>query len=311
MLENRDYAIQIHQLSKNYGDKTVVDKLELSVEKGELYSILGPNGAGKTTTIRMLCGLLAPTSGTAFIMGHDIRTELSAVKEVINVSPQETAIGRHLTVRENLLLMGEVYNLSRPEARRRADEMLEAVGLTDRANDISRKLSGGMQRRLSIAMALVSDPQVLFLDEPTLGLDPQARRSLWGKIRSLKGKKTIVLTTHYLEEADALSDRIAIVDRGQTVALGTSAELKRQFSDKQVLTVRVHHAVPAHLEELKKLRYDVTVSDCCIEIGGTDLDYNAILYAILKAGIKIEGISTKETTLDDVFLKLTGEGDVQ
>ncbi len=219
-------AVQAFKLTKKFDSLVAVNGIDLEINKGELFSLLGPNGAGKTTTIRMLCCLLKPTRGTASILGHDIVKTPFAVKEVIGVSPQDTILSERLNCWENLALIGKVYGLSSDTVERRSKELLETMELMERAKDQVRKFSGGMKRRLSIAMALVSDPQVLFLDEPTLGLDPQARRTIWEYIAGFKGKKTILLTTHYMEEADFLSDRIGIIDEGNVVALGTSQELK-------------------------------------------------------------------------------------
>lgn len=219
-------AIRIEKLTRCFGKRTAVDSLELTVAQGELFALLGQNGAGKTTTIRMLCGLLAPTSGDAQLMGKSIITRTDEVKQLINVSPQETAVAAKLTVRENLEFIAEVYGFRGKEARAKAEEMMEAFSLTDRAKDRAKSLSGGMQRRLSIAMALISEPQILFLDEPTLGLDVRARRELWKHIEQLKGSMTVILTTHYLEEAEALADRIGIMSAGKLTALGTSDEIK-------------------------------------------------------------------------------------
>ena len=219
-------AIELKGLTKRFGARTAVDALSLSIGQGEFFSLLGQNGAGKTTTIRMLSGLSLPTEGSADILGHDVVREADAAKALTNVSPQETAVAPRLSVRENIVLIARLYGMGEAEAEKRADALLHDFSLTDRAKDRAGKLSGGMQRRLSIAMALVSDPKVLFLDEPTLGLDVRARRDLWKHIQALKGKVTVVLTTHYLEEADALSDRIAVMDKGRLKALGTAAELE-------------------------------------------------------------------------------------
>jgi len=221
-------AIAAQHLTRRFGNRTAVDDLDLVIRKGELFALLGQNGAGKTTTIKMLCCLLPPTSGDAVLLGDSIVANPSAVKEKLNVSPQETAVAPNLTVRENLVLMAQVYGSNSRAARTRAEEMLQAFGLTERADDRARTLSGGMQRRLSIAMALISNPEILFLDEPTLGLDVRARRDLWNVVRTLKGRITIILTTHYLEEAEALADRIGIMHAGRLRALGTAAELKAQ-----------------------------------------------------------------------------------
>ena len=201
-------AVQTFKLTKQFDSLVAVNAVDLEIKKGELFSFLGPNGAGKTTTIRMLCCLLKPTRGSASILGYDVVKTPFAVKRLIGVSPQETILSERLNCWENLALIGKVHSLSSNQVRRRSQELLETMGLMERARDQVRKFSGGMKSRLSIAMALIPDPQVLFLDEPTLGLDPQARRAIWDYIAGLKGKKTILLTTHYMEEADALSDRI-------------------------------------------------------------------------------------------------------
>ncbi|MBB4825042.1 ABC-2 type transport system ATP-binding protein [Sporosarcina luteola] len=219
-------AIEMHHLFKQYGDKRVIQDVTVSIEKGELFSLLGVNGAGKSTLIKMLSGLLRPTSGRAVILGYDVVKETDHVKEVIAVSPQETAIAPNLTVYESLELMAGVHGFSKRERQRKVADMLQAFSLTPYAKQRSKTLSGGWKRRLSIAMALISEPEILFLDEPTLGLDILARRELWNVISGLKGKVTIILTTHYLEEAESLSDRICILKSGEVKALGTVEELK-------------------------------------------------------------------------------------
>ncbi len=219
-------AIKTSGLVKRYKDKTAVNGLDLTVHKGELYALLGVNGAGKSTTIKMLSCLTRPTSGDAEIMGHSIVTQADAVKAVINVSPQETAVAAKLSVRENLEFIARIYGADKANARKKADRMIEQLSMEDIVSSKAAALSGGWQRRLSIAMALITDPQVLFLDEPTLGLDVLARRELWSLIEKLKGKMTVILTTHYLEEAESLSDRIGIMARGVLKAEGTAAELK-------------------------------------------------------------------------------------
>jgi ABC-2 type transport system ATP-binding protein len=221
-------AIEIRDLTKVYKDRTAVDHLNLTIKEGELFALLGPNGAGKTTTIRMLSCLALPTGGDALLCGQSVVGNPSGVRAVINVSPQETAVAQKLSVRENLELIAEIYGMNRREAVEMAEKMLRDFALSDRARDRAKKLSGGMQRRLSIAMALISNPRVLFLDEPTLGLDVRARRDLWKHVEALKGKMTIILTTHYLEEAEALSDRIGIMNGGRLVALGTAEEIVRE-----------------------------------------------------------------------------------
>lgn len=215
-------AIQILGLSKEYGRRRVVDALELTVPAGELFALLGVNGAGKSTTIKMLSCITVPTQGDARIMGRSVRTDSHRAKEILAVSPQETAIAPNLTVRENLELMAGIY----AQPKERVAEVTARLGLEEWAGRRARTLSGGWQRRLSIAMALVSRPEVLLLDEPTLGLDVLARRELWSVIRGFKGHTAIILTTHYLEEAESLADRIGIMVSGRLRAVGTAEELK-------------------------------------------------------------------------------------
>ena len=219
-------AICIENLTKKYKDITAVDNLSLTIEKGELFSLLGVNGAGKTTTIKMLCGLTAPTSGDAFLQGRSICKETAAVKSLIAVSPQETAVARGLTVLENLELICGVHGFSKEKCSAKIAEVNRLLGLDEALPRKAGKLSGGWQRRLSIAMALISEPEILFLDEPTLGLDVLARSDLWDVIRALKGRVTIILTTHYMEEAEALSDRMAIMAHGKLLICGTLDEIK-------------------------------------------------------------------------------------
>lgn len=221
-------AIDIRSLTKRFGDHTAVDGLTLSIEEGELVSLLGVNGAGKTTTIKMLTGLLPPDGGDAFLLGSSIVTEPGTMKAWTAVSPQESAVAPNLTVEENLHLMGGIYGMEKAYALEKIPEAMAALGLDEVAKKRAKTLSGGWQRRLSIAMALVTDPRILFLDEPTLGLDVLARRELWAVIKSLKGKVTTVLTTHYMEEAEALSDRIAVMAKGKLRAMGTAEELIAQ-----------------------------------------------------------------------------------
>lgn len=226
-------AIKIQQLTKNYKDLVAVDHLDLAVKEGELFSLLGVNGAGKTTTIKMLSCLTKPQSGDAFLGGESIVTSPKKVKEIIGVSPQETAVAPKLTVKENLELMCGVHNFSKEKKVEKVKELLDQFDLNGVVNKKAGKLSGGWQRRLSIAMALISEPKILFLDEPTLGLDVIARSELWDTINQLKGKITIILTTHYMEEAEALSDHIGIMKNGKLLALGTVDELKKQTNQEK------------------------------------------------------------------------------
>lgn len=218
-------AIQTKELTRRYGEKTAVDALDLTVKQGELFALLGVNGAGKTTTVKMLSGLLAPTSGDAEILDYSLVSQTQEVKSRINLSPQETAVAPKLTARENLELIAGIYGSTRKEAKEKAAAMLEEFHMQEVAGQRAGTLSGGWQRRLSIAMALISQPQILFLDEPTLGLDVLARRELWNIIEKLKGRVTVILTTHYMEEAASLADRVAILAHGRLRLCGTVQEI--------------------------------------------------------------------------------------
>lgn len=236
-------AIKTVNLVKKYKDLTAVDNLNLTIEQGELFSLLGVNGAGKTTTIKMLSCLTKPTSGDAFLNGCSVLSDASKVKSIIGVSPQETAVAPNLSVKENLEFMCGIHGFSKEKRKEKINDISEQFGLNDILTKRAEKLSGGWQRRVSIAMALISEPKILFLDEPTLGLDVLARSDLWDTIRALKGKVTIILTTHYMEEAQALSDRIGIMKDGKLLELGTADELKEKagtdkFEDAFVTIVK-------------------------------------------------------------------------
>lgn len=218
-------AIQTINLTKKYKGKIAVNSLNLTIEQGELFALLGLNGAGKTTTIKMLSCLTKPTNGDAIILGNSIISNPIKVKELINVSPQETAIAPNLTVRENLEFIAGIYGSDKKQSKQKAEDIISSFELSSITEEKAKTLSGGWQRRLSIAMALISEPQILFLDEPTLGLDVVARRELWSVIKRLKSKITIILTTHYLEEAESLADRIGIMAKGELKSTGTPNEL--------------------------------------------------------------------------------------
>ena len=218
--------IKTVELIKKYKNATAVEKLNLGIQRGELFSLLGVNGAGKTTTIKMLTCITKPTDGDAFVGGFNVTKQPEQVKRLIGVSPQETAVAPNLSVKENLELICGIHGFSKEKTNAKIEELSEQFGLDYALNRRSGKLSGGMQRRVSIAMALISEPEILFLDEPTLGLDVIARHELWDMIRSLKGKVTVILTTHYMEEAESLSDRIGIMKDGSLLAVGTAEELK-------------------------------------------------------------------------------------
>lgn len=227
-------ALEIKELKKEYGSKAAVNKITFDVEEDTLFALLGVNGAGKTTTIKMLTGLANPTSGDAMIFGHSIVKEKDLVKTFVNLSPQETSIAPNLSVRENLEFMAGIYGMDKEKTARKTQEMIEMFSLKEVEKDKAKTLSGGWQRKVSIAMALITEPKLLFLDEPTLGLDVLARRELWNVIEKLKKEVTIVLTTHYMEEVEALADKIAIMVSGEVKAIGTLNELIEQTGTKNL-----------------------------------------------------------------------------
>ena len=300
-------AIETVGLARSFGEFVAVDGVDLAVDRGELFSLLGPNGAGKTTTLRMLSCLLRPTAGTARILGHDIREDPLAVKRVIAISPQETAIAEHLNAWENLALMAGVHGLDKAVTKRRSDELIETMALTERGREKAKHYSGGMQRRLSIAMALITEPQVVFLDEPTIGLDPQSRRGMWEYIEGLKGSTTIILTTHYLEEADALADRIAIVDTGRVIALGTPSELKASSKVGRATVVEAPSLSDDAYAALHTRYPTAHRADGTVEIDGDDVDVFDVTDCLRPFDVHLTGVYRRHVTLDDVFLELTGK----
>ena len=307
-MKNNDItAIQTLNLTRVFGSLIAVDNINLEIKKGELFAFLGPNGAGKTTTINMLCCLLKPTSGTATVMGYDINKAPYKVKQVLGISPQETTLSEHLNSMENLALVGHLHRIDPKKIKVWSALMLETMGLTDRAKDQVRKFSGGMKRRLSIAMALIHNPQIIFLDEPTLGLDPQARRAVWEYIARLKGDKTILLTTHYMEEADFLADRIGIIDEGKIAALGTSLELKTAAIDTHTMVVYAWNLTQKVIMELRNQYDKVEISNGTITISGKKLDFKKVVNRLHAAGTAIRSAYIKEPTLEDVYLKITGK----
>ena len=222
------FTIETKNLTKKYGEFIAVNDINISIGQGELFALLGVNGAGKTTTIKMLSCLISPTSGDALLLNDSIVSNSQSVKQKINVSPQETAIAPNLNVQENLVMISGIYGIRKNEIPGKVSKIIEAFSLEESSTKKAKTLSGGLQRRLSVAMALITEPEILFLDEPTLGLDVLARRELWAIIKKIKGKTTIILTTHYLEEVEALSDRVAIMHKGKIKAIGTVDELLKK-----------------------------------------------------------------------------------
>lgn len=302
-------AIRTHGLTKSYGRLTALDSFDLVVEQGSIFGLLGPNGAGKTTLIRILTTLMGQSSGEAYIQGMDTRGQGREIRALIGVVSQENSLDRYLTAQENLELHARLHAMPASRFRPRIDELLELMGLRERRHDFPDTFSGGMQRRLVVARALLNEPRVLFLDEPTTGLDPQSRRAVWEYVRSLAGSMTIFLTTHYLEEAEHLCDRIAIMDHGRMIAQGTTAELKERLSGGTVYEIEFEQQVERHAELLGKMA-------CVLELGVAGrmvhvrLESWECLSELVSAlhGAPVRRISLKERTLEDVFISLTGAG---
>lgn len=301
-------AIITHSLSKQYGDLKALDDFDLDVRQGSIFGLLGPNGAGKTTLIRILTTLMRQSSGEAFVDGLDTRSQGREIRRLIGVVPQENSLDRYLTARENLELHGRLHGMDSRLCRRRVDELLELMGLAARQKDFPDTFSGGMQRRLVVARALLHQPRVLFLDEPTTGLDPQSRRAVWDYVRSIAGgSMTIFLTTHYLEEAEQLCGRIAIMDHGRLIAQGTTQELKERLTGGTVYEIEFGEDTERYLALLKEMACvrNVAVSGRTIQVG---LERWECLSEVVSAlnGAPVRRISLRERTLEDVFITLTG-----
>lgn len=305
------YAVIVKQLKKSYGKTEVLKGINLSVERGTMLALLGPNGAGKTTTVRTLSTLLKYDSGTVVVEGHDVAKEPDAVRNSIGLTGQSAAVDELLTGRENLIMMGELYRLTRKSARARANELLERFDLVEAANRPLKTYSGGMRRRLDLAVSLIATPPIIFLDEPTTGLDPRSRLAMWDIINELKKEgTTILLTTQYLEEADQLADRIVVIDDGKVIAEGTAKELKAKIgNDRLELTFATGKAYQTAKNELGKTLVDSSEKEKTVTvlIKDTDKDVAATLGRIHQAGIKIEAMAIYKPTLDDVFLSVTGK----
>ncbi|WP_129113720.1 ATP-binding cassette domain-containing protein [Halegenticoccus tardaugens] len=306
-----DLAIETNDIKKSFGDTRAVDGVDLRIPRGTVYGLLGPNGAGKTTTIRILTTLLRPDAGTATILGHDVVQDAAEVRAKVSLTGQYASVDEDLTGRENLVLVGRLLGFSWRDAKKRADELLTAFGLEDAAARQVRTYSGGMRRRLDIAASLVVTPAVLFLDEPTTGLDPRSRNQVWAIIRAIAAEgTTVLLTTQYLDEADRLADRLAVIDNGRVIAEGTSRELKATVGAS---TLHIRLQDPEHREEAETVlqnHLDVAVHD------GPDRDalsasiphdqeVAAVLTALADADIRVAEFSLGQASLDEVFLALT------
>jgi ABC-2 type transport system ATP-binding protein len=299
--------IEVHELVKSFGELQALGGVSFTVNEGEIFGLLGPNGAGKTTTISIISGLLNPDSGTVRVAGMDIRTDGRRVRRMLGVVPQEIALYDELSGRENLRFWGGLYGLAGASLGAEADRVLELVGLGERAKDPVREYSGGMKRRLNLAVGLIHRPRVILLDEPTLGIDPQARLNILDIIRSgVSGGMTVIYTTHYLEEAEKLCDRIAIIDRGRILAQGTLAELVRLAGEGNLVTIEGEFSS----ERMSPLLAGSTVehlADNALRITVTDqAELSRTLGRIFSAGVHVEEVSIREPSLEGVFIKLTG-----
>jgi len=299
--------IEIKEVRKSFGDLEAVAGLSFEVEKGEIFGLLGPNGAGKTTTISMISGLLKPDSGSIRVAGMDIGGSNRKVSEVMGIVPQEIALYDELSGRENLHFWGSLYGLSGRGLRDSAERILKLVGLTERADDPVREYSGGMKRRINLGAGLIHDPDLILLDEPTLGIDPQARNNILGIIRDeVSGGKTVIYTTHYLEEAESLCDRIAIIDSGSIHAEGTLRELTEMAGEEDLVTISGDFSAAEGEEILENVRID-QIEDNYVRFFVPEKERTGrLLNRFLRGGFHIENVSISEPSLESVFLRITG-----
>jgi ABC-2 type transport system ATP-binding protein len=308
---NNTIAIEVKNLRKAFGEIHAVAGVNFEVKKGEIFSLLGPNGAGKTTTLSMLSCLLHPDEGDAVVLGHSIRKDAMGVKSVLGVVPQEIALYEDLSARENLIFWGKMYGLRGSTLNTRVDEVLEVIGLTDRARHRVGKYSGGMKRRVNIGVALLHKPRVIYMDEPTVGIDPQSRRSILDSVVALKDQgMTVLYTTHYMEEAQELSDHIAIMDHGKIIASGTNAELIRIVGEMHRITLTINTESAQVIEAWKATQ---GVKQVNAEDGTLTLladDSNRVLPRLFETAsvknVRITSVAVQEPNLEAVFLHLTG-----
>jgi ABC-2 type transport system ATP-binding protein len=305
--------LEVKDLVKQYGDFTAVKGISFDIKEGEIFSLLGPNGAGKTTTISILSTLYTPTSGDATIGGHSITKEPMAVKQVIGIVPQEIALYEDLTARENLIFWGQMYGLSGKALNNRVDEVLKQIGLADKAKNRVKTYSGGMKRRVNIGVGLLHQPRLLFMDEPTVGIDPQSRRAILDTVKDLNRQgMTVLYTTHYMEEAQELSDRVGIIDHGELIALGTQKELTQQVGETETLILHLGEnddaqALAQSLNGVKDI-LDASVSNQEVSVVAHEAE-DVLAAVVTKAnerGIRIRSIDIREPNLEAVFLHLTG-----
>jgi len=305
--------LEVQDLVKQYGDFTAVKGISFDIKEGEIFSLLGPNGAGKTTTISMLSTLYTPTSGDATIGGHSVTKDPMAVKQMIGVVPQDIALYEDLTARENLIFWGQMYGLSGKSLNSRVDEVLEQIGLIDKAKNRVKTYSGGMKRRVNIGVGLLHKPRLLFMDEPTVGIDPQSRRAILDTVKDLnKQGMTVLYTTHYMEEAQELSNRVGIIDYGELIALGTQDELTTQVGQTDTLILHVGEnddpeALAQSLKGMNGVQYaEVTGNSVAIVTSSAEEILAAVVTKANERGIKIRSMDIREPNLEAVFLHLTG-----
>ena len=306
---SEEYAVEIEGLTKTFGTQTAVDNVSFNIKRGEVFGLLGPNGAGKTTTLRMMTTLLKPTSGTIQIFGHDVKKEPQVVRSLFGLTGQYASVDEDISARENLMIFSRLNGLSRREAKERTEELLNEFSLVASADKAISNFSGGMRRRLDLAVSLISRPALIFLDEPTTGLDPRTRTQMWDTIRELVAEgSTIVLTTQYLEEADELADRIALIDHGKLVSLGTPAELKAQVGGAKL---RLEMTDAQQAEQAKRivtyaLHEEVKVANNTITAPLRDTNQVAgILSQLTVAGLTMTNMAVEQPSMDDVFFALT------
>jgi ABC-2 type transport system ATP-binding protein len=314
-LKHNDIAINVEGISKRFGQLQAVDNVSFTVQKGEIFGLLGPNGAGKSTLIRMLTTLVPPTGGTAMVAGHDINRDPNAVRSSIGVIPQNMTSDPELTCAENIGIHARLFGITGAPRRQRTEELLAAVGLSDRANALAATLSGGMRRRLEIARGMVHNPQILFLDEPTTGLDPVSRISVWEMITKLRAQegRTLFLTTHYMDEADRLCDRLAIVDKGKVVALDTPVSLKSQVPGASRIELQYAPDLPHGTADIEKLPGVNSVRPLGsgtyrVSSDRGPMAAQELIQLAHEHHLELKALSVQSTTLDDVFLHYTGHG---
>lgn len=306
-----DLAIETHNLKKYFGDIHAVDGINLEIPKGSLYGVLGPNGAGKTTTIRMLSTILHPTEGNAKVLGFDIKKEAREIKKRIGVCPQELVLYPRLTAKENIFLVAQMHGMAKKDYKERTDDLLGKMNLLDRASSLVKSFSGGMKRRINVLMAVVHEPELLFFDEPTAGLDPQSRRVVWDFIRDFQEKEcTIILTTHSMEEADDLSDELVIIDHGNIITKGSPDELKGRLGEGDILEFKVKEAemrdeIIERAKTLNFVKWGKSVGKHRIMLNALD-GLRRVSEIMDAVKVKMEDISVRKNTLEDVFIDITG-----